>query len=381
MINSAKYIFLFSILHLWCFNLFAIQSHIVNITIIVTAENLSASDTIYIAGNHRLLGIWDPGTVNLVSNNDGTWSKMISVAKDTELAFKFTRGSWAKEAVYQDYKIPPNHALLASRDTLVRFHIPSWRDKIPFPETAYIRGKIIHHDSISGFNLKPRNLSVWLPPGYEADYERRYPVLYMHDGQNIFDPLTSAFGLEWQVDETADSLIRAELIEPLIIVGIYNTIDRRHEYTHSDTGRNYMKYIVGVVKPLIDSNYRTLPGREFTATAGSSLGALIAFMLLWEHSGIFSKAACLSVPFKIDYVDYLTYVKQSPPPLQNIQIYIDNGELGIDAELQPGIDQMLRILDQMKLNYSWCRVINADHNETAWSKRVAKFLQLFYARH
>src|SRR5215213_8100519 len=136
-----------------------------------------------------------------------------------------------------------------------------------------------------------RTLCVYLPPGYFLRPQQRYPVLYLHDGQNIFDASTAAFGVEWGAADTADRLIGEGRITPLIIVGIYNTPERMDEYTpHRDPqrrvggrGLHYARFVADEVKPFIDHQYRTLAGREYTAVAGSSLGGLISLAIAWQH--------------------------------------------------------------------------------------------------
>src|SRR5262249_44323272 len=146
-----------------------------------------------------------------------------------------------------------------------------------------------------------RRLIVWLPPGYNTR-QQRYPVLYMHDGQNLFDDATSFLG-EWHADETATMLIEQKRIEPIIIVGVENTgTSRLDEYTPTEgedrtgattrraggRGELYAQFLIQEVKPFIDANYRTLPDREHTAVAGSSLGGLISLYLGYQHGDVFS---------------------------------------------------------------------------------------------
>lgn len=158
--------------------------------------------------------------------------------------------------------------------------------------------------------LKPRDIIVWLPPGYDENINERYPVLYMHDGQNIVDPKTSSFGIDWQIDEVADSLIRENKIEPIIVVGIYNTADRSSEYKNIDSGFVYMDFVINKLKPLIDKTYRTKPDKENTANGGSSLAGLTSLMFVWEHPEVFSKAICMSSAFKIENIDYVSDIEK-----------------------------------------------------------------------
>src|SRR5438067_3163560 len=133
-----------------------------------------------------------------------------------------------------------------------------------------------------------RDILVYLPPGYRRFLRRHYPVLYLHDGQNLFDSATAFGGVEWGVDETAQRLILGGKIEPLIIIGIYNTGEQRiDEYTPTIDPRQqrggkadlYGRFIVEELKPFIDHRYRTMAGPEFTGLGGSSLGGLVSFYL------------------------------------------------------------------------------------------------------
>lgn len=236
-----------------------------------------------------------------------------------------------------------------------------------------ITGTVVYHRNLKAGNLKPRDLIVWLPPGYEYG-RRRYPVLYMHDGKNVFDPATSTFGVDWRLDETADSLIRKGEMEPAIIVGIYNTPDRMEEYVPGNMGAAYMDFVVNTVKPLVDQKYRTMTGRRHTLTGGSSAGGTIAFMLAWEHPEVFSKAICMSPAFKIMHIDYVKEVRAYTGRKKKLKFYIDNGGIDLEARLQPGIDEMLQALQLQGYlkgkDYIWVQKKEAQHNEAAWAKRM-----------
>jgi predicted alpha/beta superfamily hydrolase len=230
--------------------------------------------------------------------------------------------------------------------------------------------------------IKPRDIIVWLPPGYDTSKEKRYPVLYMHDGQNLFDPNTSFLGNEWKVDETADSLIRNKEINPIIIVGIYNTEDRKEEYADTSLGEKYKHFLIDKLKPFIDENYRTLPDRENTAVGGSSMGGLISFILVWEYSDIFSKAICMSPAFNIGKNDYASKVNQYTGLKKNIQIYMDNGGLNLEKRLQPGINKMLFVLQSKGFlpdkDFLWFKDDKAPHNEKAWAERFWRPLKFLF---
>ena len=149
-----------------------------------------------------------------------------------------------------------------------------------------------------------RDVIVYLPPGYKANKTKHYSVFYMHDGQNLFDGATSYIpGQEWRVDETAQTLILAGKIEPLIIVGIYNTgKDRVNEYTAAEDAKYkaggkadlYGRFLIEELKPFIDTTYRTRPDAKHTGLGGSSLGGLVSLYLGLKYPNVFSRIAVVS---------------------------------------------------------------------------------------
>ena len=170
-----------------------------------------------------------------------------------------------------------------------------------------LKEQIKIHENFGSLHLEtPRNVLVYLPPGYGLDVTRRYPVFYMHDGQNLVNPEDAFGGVVWEVDETAQALILSEQIEPIIIVGIYNTGDKRiDEYTpvksaggkmrgRGGNADQYGRMIIEELKPFIDREYLTKPEREFTALGGSSLGGLVSLHIGFKRFDVFSRLAVLS---------------------------------------------------------------------------------------
>lgn len=160
----------------------------------------------------------------------------------------------------------------------------------------------LHKALRSRFVEEARDVILYLPPDYNSATERRYPVLYLHDGQNLFDAATAFAGNEWGLDELAEELIQTRQIEPLIIVGIYNAGPKRmSEYTHvqdrrgrGGRARAYGKLIVRDLKPFIDAEYRTLPNSESTGLGGSSLGGLVTLYLGLHYPQTFGKLVVMS---------------------------------------------------------------------------------------
>jgi predicted alpha/beta superfamily hydrolase len=238
--------------------------------------------------------------------------------------------------------------------------------------------QILEHD---------RTLIVYLPPGYDSA-TRRYPVLYMHDGQNLFDPATAFAGEEWRVDDTADELIAARTIEPLIIVGIYNTGEHRiNEYTPSRDPKLgggqadlYGRMLIEEIKPLIDANYRTLEGPSNTGLAGSSLGGLVTLYLGLQHPGVFGKLAVLSPSVWWNNRAILKLIARMRHKPQ-VKIWLDMGtcEGGMSLEDTERLRDVLAARgwkESEDLQYS--EIEGAMHNESAWAQRVGPMLKYLF---
>lgn len=352
---------------------------------IVKTHLNSESESIFITGNSYQLANWDPAIIKMERENDSTFTKSFLFKPNTHIEYKFTKGSWETEALNEKELAYKNFTLLALTDTIITYKIPKWKDSEYSKTSGQITGDVEYfHNLQTHEELLPRDIIVWLPPGYYENTEQRYPVLYMQDGQNIIDPTTSFLGIDWQIDETADSLIRTNKIEPIIIVGVYNTTNRRKEYSENDTGYAYIDFLVNELKPMIDEQYRTKPEREYTAVAGSSMGGLISFMTAWEKPEVFAKAACFSPAFKIRKYNFVDNVLNYNGMKKDLFFYIDNGGVGLEDSLQVGIDEMLEALKlkgyEGNVDFVWIKDNNAEHNEAAWAERVHLFLKLFFGK-
>ena len=350
----------------------------------VIAKNLPDSSEIFITGNDTTLGNWEPGKIKLIMLNDSTWERVFKFQKGEELEFKITRGSWSKERLNDDETVPGNTTFTVSNDTTVIFNVNKWSDQFKRKVVVHgqITGKVEYIRGIEGDSLLPRDVIIWLPPGYSKNKDERYPVLYMQDGQNIIDPTTSSLGYDWRVDEVADSLIKLGKIKKIIIVGIYSTSDRGLEYGGSKS-EAYMNFVVNKLKPIIDKEYRTKPDAKNTAVAGSSLGGTISFMLVWKYPEIFSEAACVSPAFHIDIYDCLKLVRETTEK-KSIRLYIDIGGVGLEEKLQPGVDSMLVLLKEKGFkegkDLEYFKDPNAEHNEQSWAQRVWRQLEFLFLK-
>ena len=356
------------------------------VTFKVTAKTLPEGSKLFITGDQEQLGDWDAGSVPLDEQADGSWMKTFVFAAGSRLEYKITRGTWETEAVDADGAVPGNAVMTVRSNETVNIVVATWKDILHKQTVRKVEGQITgavkYHRQMEGEGINPRDVIVWLPPSYAKSRRKRYPVLYVQDGQNAFDPATSFTGVTWQLDKNADRLIRDGRMEEILIVGIYNTADRREEYSDSPKGHDYMRFVVKKLKPFVDKQYRTMPGREHTAVMGSSLGGLISFLLAWDYPQVFSQAACLSPAFEHRDIDVVPLVAKYKGRSKNIRLYIDNGGVGVDEQLQPGCEAMMSALQthgfRIGDNLEWYRDPEAEHNEQAWSKRVWRPLVFFY---
>jgi enterochelin esterase-like enzyme len=358
----------------------------IRVTLLLVSPALPDSAAVFVAGGLPQLGEWDPGKVRLSARGNHAWSATIALDGPTSFEYKFTRGSWDREAA--DSAGAPLHNSVArvARDTTITTTVSAWTNG-PRPRVLHgqITGTVRYHRAMHGAGLADRDVIVWLPPGYESNQRTRYPVLYMLDGQNVFDPATSSYGVDWAADETADSLIRRKAIAPLIIVGVYSTADRMKEYMPGRLGTAYLNFMVHTLKPFIDSTYRTRPDARHTMVGGSSAGGTSAFMLVWEHPEVFSRALCMSPAFvapagMFTRFDYVATVRATARPPKNVYFYTDIGGVGLEEQLRPGVEAMLEALEakgyRAGRDFAFVRDSTAEHNEAAWAKRFARALQL-----
>ncbi len=249
----------------------------------------------------------------------------------------------------------------------------------------------VHPQFHSRFLPTDRDLSVYVPPGYDEAPERDYPVLYLHDGQNLFDPRTSFIpGRTWQVAETADAAIEAGEVEPLIIVGIANTGEHRlAEYTPTRDWKmgggdadKYGKLLIHDLLPFIASEYRIRHGREHTGLGGSSLGGLATLYLGLSHPGVFGRMAVMSPSVWWNHKSILGWVNERGPRLtHHPRIWLDVGDAEgrrtlADADLLNRRLQAWGWRPGKDLHYE--RVPGGTHDETAWSHRVGPMLRFLF---
>jgi predicted alpha/beta superfamily hydrolase len=249
----------------------------------------------------------------------------------------------------------------------------------------------LHRSFKSRYLPDARDVVVYLPPEYQNNSDRSYPVLYMHDGQNLFDPRTSFIeGRTWRVREQADAAIEAGEVEPLVIVGIYNTgLRRLAEYTHErDPQRGggdadkYGKLLTRELMPWIAEQYRVRTDRESTGMGGSSLGGLVTLYLGLQYAAIFGKLVVMSPSVWWARKSILGYVNEHAPQIwEKPQIWLDVG----DHEGRKTMRDAEQLARRLKAN-GWRpdetlhfeRVEGGTHDEASWAARVRPMLKFLF---
>ena len=264
-------------------------------------------------------------------------------------------------------------------------------------------GNLVRHANFVSSYVTARNVDVWLPPRYALEDGGRFPVIYMHDGQNLFDSRTAYAGVDWGIDEAMVRLARDGTTGEAIVVGIWNTGRRFQEYMPqklpavpkkalespgeagarpADAGTAqevplsdaYLSFIVKELKPFVDATYRTLPARQSTYVMGSSMGGLISLYALCEYPETFGGAGCLSTHWPADEGAMLDYLRKALPRPGRHKIYFDYGTETLDASYevyQVQVDEVMRSAGYTE-GSDWITrcFAGAEHSERAWRERV-----------
>ena len=258
-------------------------------------------------------------------------------------------------------------------------------------------GKIDRFDEFKSKFVIPRRVDIWMPPTYTKDPVQRFKVLYMHDGQNVFDPSSSKWShTDWGIDETVTRLMTEGKIQPTMVVAIWSTVIRVAEYmpqklpqTPAYAGLtrminkwvsseicsdNYLRFIVEELIPFVDANYRTFTGQQDTAIMGSSMGGLISMYALCEYPQVFGGAGCISTHFPIGRGIALKYMQENLPDPGFHKFYFDYGTKTIDKnyeKYQKKADEILASAGYTQPeNWITRKFEGHEHSEVYWRKRI-----------
>jgi predicted alpha/beta superfamily hydrolase len=235
-----------------------------------------------------------------------------------------------------------------------------------------------------------REIQVYLPPGYDEQKQRRYPVVYMQDGQNLFDAETAFGGNEWGLDETLEQMIAEKKLPPVIVVAVYNSPDRLNEYSPMPDAAvkagggadKFLDFLAGTVKPFVDRTYRTQADRAHTAIGGSSLGGVFALYAVWKRPDVFSRAAVLSPPCFWGDGGLIRMVGEMPLP-KDVRIWLDLSTAeGREEGRTRHLESCRALADALKakgltadasLHYE--EIPGGTHNEASWGARIGRVFE------
>lgn len=278
-------------------------------------------------------------------------------------------------------------------------------------------GKLIHVENFQSKYVDARNVDIWLPDGYDG--KKKFDILYMHDGQMLFDSATTWNKQTWDADDVASVLMKNKQLRDFIIVGVWNAGAKRHSdyfpqrpfeqltVVEKDTvtkqlqrvGRTnelfqpqsdkYLQFLVTELKPFVDANYRVHKTKEHTFIAGSSMGGLISMYAVCEYPEVFGGAACLSTHWLGTFTNennpvpaaFISYLKQKLSKLQQHTLYFDCGDQTLDAFYPPYQKQVDAFLTSYN-NKRWKSAFfpGTDHSEKAWHNRLHIPLQFLFGK-
>jgi len=356
-------------------HLFSLAQYKVSFVINKLPAYHDASNKIYLVGNFNN---WNPHDEKLqLKTINGRPGITIELSRGMH-QYKFTEGSWDTVESLDDGVSSQNHALVVESDTIINVEIQHWADHFPKKDRVSTASKNVHIvDNSFYIPQLDRHRRVWiyLPDSYSSS-KKKYPVLYMQDGQNVFDDATSAYG-EWGVDEALDSLGKQH--KEIIVVAIDNGGDKRmNEYSPFDMeqygkgeGSQYIDFLVQTLKPYIDKHYRTMKDEKNTFIAGSSMGGLISFYAVLKYPKIFGGAGVFSPSFWI--APQLKNIEPDKAKKVKGKIYFYAGQ----AEGEHMVPDMLNVFEQMRIHSKakMQTVIRADgkHNEPTWRNEFPLF--------
>ncbi|MEZ4390695.1 MAG: alpha/beta hydrolase-fold protein [Polyangiales bacterium] len=367
------------------------------IAVFALPDNTPPGAAIYAAGTFN---DWNPGDPRhrLARADDGTWRVQVApLPEGSPVEFKLTRGSWATVEQRDDgAELPNRRASFTAARPVIAAAVARWADLGRSGST--VSGDVRELRGVAIPQLgTTRTVWVYLPRGYEAT-TRRYPVLYMLDGQNLFDARRAAFGREWGVDEAVETLsLEGDLPQGLIVVGVENSSARGCEYNvfaddphpacpeGGALGDRTLDFFVDTLKPRIDGAYRTLPDRAHTGVAGSSMGGSMAVRAAVARSAVFSRAAALSPSYQnrlASPVGMPGFVRAAALT-QPLRVHQDMGDAEQIRELDARVltANMRAVADALRAagvpdDAQRALVIpGATHDEAAWSARVGETLR------
>lgn len=365
---------------LWCFCINAFSQYKV-VFRITSFPIKDSAESIFLVGNFNN---WVPNDSNFIFRNAGGQRVLKFDLPGGEYEYKFTRGGWLKGETSIKGEQVANRKLNLTSDTAIDVVIRGWNDQFHSANseekksTASANVKIFDTTFYIPQLNRTRRIWIYLPPDYQKS-EKKYPVLYMHDGQNLFDDATSYSG-EWGVDEYLDSTF-LKTKKSVIVVGIDNGLSKRmSEYNRWEfqnfgkgEGDQYVDFLVKTLKPFIDKNFRTLKNKSNTYIAGSSMGGLISLIAVANYPKVFGGVGIFSPAFwTASGID--DYIQENAGKINSRLYFYAGGKEG--EHMIPDMKKVEELIrEKSKSPIKESIDMDAAHNEAAWRKWFPQFFE------
>lgn len=367
----------------------------VEVQILVEAPQVAPEEYLYLASN---LNGWNPRGRRycLRRLSESRFFLTLQVRPGSEIAFKLTRGSWDRVETAAEGEPLPDRRIRVEGPRALELQVAAWRDARPREtKPSTICGDVRSLGELPIPQLqRSREVVVYLPPGYDREVQRHYPVMYLWDGQNLFNDATSYCG-EWHVDEICDALIRQGDIPPLIVVGIYNgQEDRLDEQSPwpcpfqdvKGEGQRFTEWVATDLKAFMDQRFRTLKGPEHTGIGGSSMGGLTTMYAAYRFPEVFGRVMAMSSAFWFANKRIFSYVRERQKP-EGSRIYLDCGyQEGAYRERKRMVRQSLEMRQILRSqgfqeghDLRWVGDPAGKHSEADWTRRLPDALRFLWA--
>ena len=371
------------------------RADVMTVVVFRVPDNTPPGAEVFLAGTVNGWAPADP-RARLERGPEGALAvRLGGLAPGQRVEFKFTRGSWSTvERADGGGDVANRVAVFDPAHPVVALFVERWADLAAPASTRSGDVRMLRDVAIPQLG-RTRNVWVYLPPGYAAASER-YPVTYMFDGQNLFDARASAFGSEWRIDEALEALHYEGRLPGVIVVGVENSAARGCEYNvfasdphpacsdGSALGDRTVAFLVETLKPRIDGEFRTRPGRADTAVAGSSMGGSMAVRAGFAHPEVFARVAALSPSYQntLAATPGMPAYVRAPRPTLPLRLHQDVGSAEHIRELGPDVlaRNMLAVRDAARAAgladdaQRALLVDGATHDEGAWAARIGEVL-------